>query len=495
MKKDKSNSEYRGIFKGTAVFGGTQLVQIVVSLIKSKAVAILIGSIGMGVNALYTSSMQIITVLSGMGLKSSAVRDIAEATASNDKLLIGRKISILKKCFCLTCIMGVIITFISSPLLSEMSFGDASHIFEYSLLSFFVVFSLLAEQCTAILQGLHLIKKTATSTLLSCIVGLFTSILFFYIWGIEGIVYNIIVSSFVSFVIRYAYVRRLDYPFSNVSYKEALLESKGTFLLGFAMVVSTLIGTVVNYSINSFISNFGGITEVGYYKAGLILTTESVSLVFSSMAADYYPKLVVATKDREKMNLLVNNQGEIVTLISLPVLASLMFFSPLAIRVLFTPEFLVLNNFVKLLCVGILLQAISYSIGYISFAKGDKKTFFLLEGVWGSLFRLACYCTGYYFGGLQGIAISYIMYYFTYLVIILLVTRKLYSFSMNSSYMKVVFCSIFLLGVLLNSLLFFYNTMSYVLGGVIYILILVFAYIELNTRIDFGLILNKIMKR
>lgn len=495
MPNNNGSSEYKGIFKGTAVFGGTQLVQIVVDLLKSKAVALLIGSVGMGINTLYLSSMQIIVVLSGMGLKSSSVKDIAEATTTNDNFIIGRKISVLKRCFQLTCVLGLVITLMSSPLLSKTSFGDTSHILQYSLLSLFVIFTLLGEQCTAILQGLHLIKKTAMSTLLSCVAGLITSVFFFYVWGIEGIVYNIITASFVSFSIRYYYVWKLDYPNIKVGFKESILESKATYMLGFAMVISTLIGTVVNFSINSFISYFGGFSEVGYYKAGLILTTESVSLVFSSMAADYYPKLVVASKDIGKMRELVNNQGEIVTLISLPVLSSLMLFAPLAIKILFTPEFLVLNNFVKLLCVGVLFQAISYSIGYISFAKGDKKTFFLLEGLWGSLYRLFLYCLGYYLGGLLGLAISYIVGFSTYLLIVLYVTKRLYGFSMNKEYLRVVIISLTLIFSFLLSLFALDGLWYYTVGLSVYLLIIVFSYRELNRRLDFGALVRKLSKR
>lgn len=490
-----SKSEYRGIFKGTAVFGGAQAVQIIVDLLKSKAVAILIGSVGMGINALYTSSLQIIVVLSGMGLKTSSVKDIAEATTTNDNYIIGRKISVLKKCFQFTCILGLILTLISSPILSKTSFGDTSHILQYSLLSLFVVFTLLGEQCTAILQGLHLIKKTAISTLLSCVAGLITSVFFFYIWGIEGIVYNIITASFVSFCIRYYYVWRLDYQRVKVSFKESILESKATYMLGFAMVISTLIGTVVNFSINSFISNFGGLSEVGYYKAGLILTTESVSLVFSSMAADYYPKLVVACKDIVKMRGLVNSQGEIVTLISLPVLSSLMLLAPLAIEILFTPEFLVLNTFIKLLCVGVLFQAISYSIGYISFAKGDKKTFFLLEGVCGSLYRLILYCLGYYFGGLHGLAISYIVGFGTYLFVVLYVTNRLYQFAISASYVRVILSSVSLIFLLLGALLSLKDVLLYIVGTFLYVVIILFAYRELNKRLEINKLIKKAFER
>ena len=50
-------SSYKEIFKGTAIFGGTQIIQVLVGLIRLKLISILIGAKGMGINSLYTSSL------------------------------------------------------------------------------------------------------------------------------------------------------------------------------------------------------------------------------------------------------------------------------------------------------------------------------------------------------------------------------------------------------------------------------------------------------
>ena len=52
-------SQYRSILKATSIFGGTQLLQILVGLARSKFVALLVGTIGMGMNFMYMSSLTI----------------------------------------------------------------------------------------------------------------------------------------------------------------------------------------------------------------------------------------------------------------------------------------------------------------------------------------------------------------------------------------------------------------------------------------------------
>lgn len=43
------SSQYQSILKATSIFGGTQFVQLLVGLIRSKFVALLIGSTGIWV--------------------------------------------------------------------------------------------------------------------------------------------------------------------------------------------------------------------------------------------------------------------------------------------------------------------------------------------------------------------------------------------------------------------------------------------------------------
>ena len=49
-------SSYRQIMKATSLFGGVQIFQIIISVIRSKFVAILLGPSGMGIVGLLAST-------------------------------------------------------------------------------------------------------------------------------------------------------------------------------------------------------------------------------------------------------------------------------------------------------------------------------------------------------------------------------------------------------------------------------------------------------
>ena len=76
MSHPADNNLYRLITKAAALFGGVQVVSILCSVIRTKVVAVLLGSVGIGVIGLYNSAIETITALTGLGIRSSSVREI-----------------------------------------------------------------------------------------------------------------------------------------------------------------------------------------------------------------------------------------------------------------------------------------------------------------------------------------------------------------------------------------------------------------------------------
>ena len=119
-------SSYRSIFKATSLFGGVQVFQILVSIIKSKFVAILLGPAGVGIQGLFVSGTTFVQSLTAMGLSSSAVRDVAEAYGTHDNYRVGRTVTALRKLVWFTGLLGMLCVILFSPILSKYAFGNKS---------------------------------------------------------------------------------------------------------------------------------------------------------------------------------------------------------------------------------------------------------------------------------------------------------------------------------------------------------------------------------
>ena len=91
------------------------MINIIISLVRSKVIALLIGPIGMGISNLLLTTMELINGLTNLGLERSAVKDISLANTNSNSKSVAKTISILKKLVWLTITIGVILMIALSP--------------------------------------------------------------------------------------------------------------------------------------------------------------------------------------------------------------------------------------------------------------------------------------------------------------------------------------------------------------------------------------------
>src|SRR5690606_30077475 len=80
-----AGSSYGQILKSTAMIGGSSLVNVAFSVLRMKAIAVLLGPGGVGLMSLYTSMADLTQTLAGLGIQASGVRQIAEAAGTGDE--------------------------------------------------------------------------------------------------------------------------------------------------------------------------------------------------------------------------------------------------------------------------------------------------------------------------------------------------------------------------------------------------------------------------
>ena len=128
---EEEKSSYRSIFKATSLFGGVQVYQILIEVIKAKFIAVLLGPLGVGIQGLYSSAILLVQQLTSFGLASSAVRNVAEAHGTGDQTRISRVVFALRRLVWITGLLGMIGVIAFSPVLSKSSFGDSDHIIPF----------------------------------------------------------------------------------------------------------------------------------------------------------------------------------------------------------------------------------------------------------------------------------------------------------------------------------------------------------------------------
>lgn len=486
-------SSYRQIIKATSIFGGVQVIQIIIQIIRSKALAVLLGPAGMGINSLLNSTLQLVQSFTSFGLKTSAVKNVAEANGTSNANRVAVIITVLQRWVWITGLFGATLTLILSPWLSELTFGDR----EYTTAFVWISISLLFNQITAgqlvVLQGLRKIHYLANANLTGAFLGLLVSIPLYYYLDVDGIVPAIIAVSFANMIRSWYFARKIKIGSPKVSATTTLTEGKQMLIMGFMLSLSGLMTTGAAYILRIFISNTGGIEQVGLYSAGFAIINTYVGMVFSAMATDYYPRLSAVSNSNLRAKQTINQQAEITILLLAPILAVFLVFINWAVILLYSTKFIDVTGMIQWAALGMFFKAGSWSIGFIFMAKGATKLFFWNELIT-NIYLLVLNVLGYKYGGLDGLGISFLIAYFLHLIQVFVFARLKYTFSFESGFMK-IFTIQLLLGLFCFIITKFSSEpLSYILGTVFIIVSGVYSIIELNKRIDLKSFLKRIKR-
>jgi len=478
----ESKSSYKEIVKATSIFGGVQLLNIVIQLLRSKGVAVLLGPTGIGLMGLFNSTLSLVASATNFGLASSAVRSISESNNSQNNFEIKETISVVRKLIWITGTLGFVVTIILSPLLSNLTFGNYDYTLPFVALSITLLVNQITVGQLVLMQGLREITLLAKAGIYSSVLGLVISLPLYYLFGIDSIVPAIILSSFAALIVQYYFARKLNFTTTSISLKLAFQKGRPMLKLGFILSLSSFITIGTSYIVRIYISNIGGIAEVGFYNAGFAIINTYVGMVFSAMLTDYYPRLAEVNKDQNKCNELINQQIEIAVYILSPLICIFLIFINWIVIALYSSKFLPITDMIHWGIMAIYFQSLSWAIGLLLLVKGNSRHYFWNEFI-ANLYLLGLNVLGYYYFGLKGLGISFLIGYILHFLQIYFFARKYYGFKLERNNIQTFIINLsvgilcFVLSVRLG------DQLVYLIGTPIIVAITIFSFYKVNKRI------------
>ncbi|MDE6265387.1 MAG: oligosaccharide flippase family protein [Paramuribaculum sp.] len=284
MEEQIDNSE-KSILKGISLFGGVQIIQMLVSLVRGKFVAMILGPEGIGINTLFNSSQTTIQVFGSLGLNLAIVKEISSNRDNPPQLSL--VMAVAWRLIFWSAIFGALLCFLLSPVLSRITFGSYGQTVSFMFLSISLFFSIAAAGKLSILQGLHQVKKLSRASLVGALAGLLIGVPLYYLFGIKGIVPAIICVTAAMYFFYSFTLKRCKLPAQEtvrLSANKPLVRK--LLSVGFILVAGNLAATSVTYIINLFIRTFGDIENVGYFQAANSITMQYMGMVFAAMAVE-----------------------------------------------------------------------------------------------------------------------------------------------------------------------------------------------------------------
>lgn len=483
MNKKNSKKEYGDILKSTSIVGGAQAITYLIKLLRIKIVAILLGRSGVGLIGLYQSAMVTVSTVSGMGINSSGVREIAAANKEKDSQGEGFIVAVLTRSCLLTGLVGCLAMVVLATPLTEYLFDSNERRVAVACLGAALFLSALSGGRKAVLQGKRRIKDLAKLKIIGAAASTILALAIYSWAGEKGIVPLLILTSALDLAATWWFEKSIQLEKSRISWREWLRSSKRLFVVGSAFMWSGLLATLVALFTRSLIVKDLGLEANGVYQAAWALSGMFALFILQAMGADFFPRLTALADSPERMNDAVNQQTEIGVLLAVPGLVGTLCFASQIIQIFYTDEFIFAAGLMPFFVMGVFGQIVAWPMGLIQQAKGATNWMFLSQTNANILLMLLTYFLFKSYG-LIGAAAAFALLYPVQTLITYLISRHLTGFSWSPAVVSLLLKSMVSLLVGLFLHYNFEGWMIWLLGMPLVAVTALYNMKGLATRLD-----------
>jgi PST family polysaccharide transporter len=424
----ETGTSYRRIFKSTALIGGTQSVNVLIGIVRTKLLALLLGTSGMGLAGLYLSATSLIASATSFGIGQSGVRQIAAVAGTGNSAGIARTATVLRRASLASGLLGMLAVLVFCKPLSRVTFGTGDYAGGLALVSLTLLFGGLSGGQSALMQGMRRLRDMAAGMLLGSALGALAAIVIVYFMREKGVALFLMASSGIGTLLTWYYSRRIRIPSVSVSLRETVAELKGLLGLGLALLAGSLMSAGLNYGTRVLVVRDLGMDKVGLYAAAWTLSSYYVNMILGAMATDFYPRLTSVAGDNATVNRLVNEQAQMGMLIAMPGVIGSLTIAPWLIHLFYSAAFIPATDVMRWQIVGVALRVISFPLGYVQLAMGRARLFVLTNGITFT-FQLGLVIGCLKLWRLEGVGIAFMLTYAFYTVFMTCVCRRLSGFT------------------------------------------------------------------
>lgn len=408
------------------VIGSAQAINILISIVRMKALAVLLGPSGVGLLSIYNNLQGMVTQTAGLGMGSSGVRQIASVKGEEQALSRVRRV--LLAAHLMQGVFAMVAVWLLRAQISEWLFGDRTYATEVGLIGLAILLTLLGTAQTALLQGMRRIGDLGRVTVLSALVGTIAGLAAVWFYGEAGLIWFVVVQPLATIVIAIRYTRRLPKPTAAHPKAAEIWDVwKPMAKLGAAFMLGGLATTATLLLVRSRITQELGLEAAGQFAAAWGITMTYVGFLLGAMAADYYPRLTEVINDRAAATRLMNDQAQLGLAIGGPVLLLLIGLAPWAITLLYSAEFAPAVELLQWQTVGNVFKLASWALAFSIVAAARSKTFFLMELSFNIVFLVMIWLLLPVLG-LQVTAIAFLVGYIVYFAIVNILAHTLQGF-------------------------------------------------------------------
>jgi PST family polysaccharide transporter len=417
------------------VIGSTQVVNIVLSILRMKVVAVLLGPAGIGLLGIYNNLQQMVGTAAGLGMGSSGVREIA--AAKGDVATLNRVSRVLLAAHLVQGMVAMIAVWVFREPLAIWLTDDASLATEIGLVGITILLMLLATAHTTLLQGLRRIGDLGRVTLTGAIAATLIGLLAVWLFGGVGLIWILIVQPLANLLAALFFIRKLpiETELPPMGLRGIWEIWKPMARLGAAFMAGGLATTGTLLLVRALVTQDLGLDAAGHFAAAWGITMTYVGFLLGAMSADYYPRLTEVIHDHDKANRLMNDQAQLGLAIGGSVLLLLIGWAPWLVTLLYSGDFGPAATLLQWQTVGNVFKLACWPMSFAIVAGAHGQIYFFMELTFNLVF-LALSWLLLPIVGLEITGIAFLIGYIVYFFVVYFIVRQLRNFRWQSLSLK-----------------------------------------------------------
>ena len=371
---------YKQLLRSWSVLGGSSTTNYLISLVKIKILAVILGPSGIGLIGLYSSAIDLFTTIPN-GISNSGVREIARASSDEELHAVARPIKILWWAGLIVGILGWLAAILLAKPIGVWLLHSDGHVTAISILGAALFLNALTASRVAVLKGLRKVKYLAWTNVLSALLTTFMASFLYYVYGLDAIVPVLVLSAAINFGTVAWFCHKITLEPQRLQLREAISGIVYLLHLGVAFIMTAMTSTGLDMLIRVTVVNALGLHAAGIYQAAWTISGTFAGVVLSAVGADFFPRLAAVINDEGRATRLINRQLELGVLLSLPILLIALAFAPLIMRILYSAEFVGGSAVLRWLMVAVFLKVLSWPVGFVPLAKRRMRWVLLSQTV------------------------------------------------------------------------------------------------------------------
>ena len=402
--------------------GVAQVIRMLTGLISVKVVAPIIGPVGVALMGQLNNFSQIVLSISNGGINAGITKYVSEYSDSEEDytFYIGTG-------FWITLFLSVItslVLIIGAGYFAEDILHDVKYKSVFYVFGFTIILYALNALLTSVINGFKEYRKYVIANMVGSIVGLLFSVVLAFQYKIYGALIALVTYQSIVFFLTLWIVRK-SYWFKWKVFISRFTKSTSLKLGHYSMMalVSAITVPAGQIIVRNFIIKDQSLFDAGLWEGVNRISNMYLGVITTSLSVYFLPRLSEIKVVKELRTEIFSVYKLIIPFLIITTLI-IFLFRVLIIHILFTREFMGMQDLFGYQLIGDIFKIIGWVLGYLLLAKAMTKTYIVMEMVSFVVLIIVSYFLVKQYGPV-GATLAFAIVYLVYLLVLCGVFRRL----------------------------------------------------------------------